>query len=309
MLVVVALGGNALLRRGEPLDSETQRHNVQSAAAAIAVIAREHKIVVTHGNGPQVGLLALQSQACRASNPYPLDVLGAESEGMIGYMLEQALENQLPNRSVATLLTQVVIDPRDPAFAKPTKPIGPVYDATQAARMKKRHGWTIARDGKHYRRVVASPVPQRIVELTAINQLLRAGTIVICAGGGGIPVTITREQAMWGVEAVIDKDRAAALLAKSIGADALLLLTDVDAVMDGWGSPGARAIRQAPPSLLASMTFDPGSMGPKVEAACDFVAATRKMAVIGSLLDAPRLLRGEAGTRIRTGTRTIAYYG
>jgi len=308
MLVVVALGGNALLRRGEPLDSETQRHNIRSAAAAIAVIAREHNVVVTHGNGPQIGLLALQTQACRAAQPYPLDVLGAESEGMIGYMIEQALQNQLPRRAVATLLTQVVIDPRDPAFAKPTKPIGPVYDARQVARLKSQYGWAMARDGKHWRRVVASPAPQRILEIAAIRQLLRAGVLVICAGGGGIPVTVTKEHAIWGVEAVIDKDRSAALLAKSVGADALLLLTDVEAVMEGWGTRASRAIKYAPPRALRSMDFDPGSMGPKVAAACDFVAAGGKLAAIGALRDAPQLLRGKAGTLVRSKARKIAYY-
>jgi carbamate kinase len=306
MLVVVALGGNALLRRGEPLDAGTQRRNVQSAAAAIAVIAREHRVVVTHGNGPQIGMLALQSQAGKAAAPYPLDVLGAESEGMIGYMIEQALENQLPGRALATLLTQVVIDPDDAAFARPTKPIGPIYDAREGGRLAKRYGWSIARDGKGFRRVVASPAPQRILELAAIKHLLRVGVLVICAGGGGIPVAITREGVVWGVEAVIDKDRAAALLARSIGANALLLLTDVEAVMEGWATPSARAIRSAPPALLRKMEFDPGSMGPKVEAACGFADAG-KLAVIGSLLDAPRLLRGAAGTTIRPQARTIVY--
>jgi carbamate kinase len=308
MLVVVALGGNALLRRGEPLNSETQRHNMQSAASAIAVVAREHRVVVTHGNGPQVGLLALQAQAFRAVPPYPLDVLGAESEGMIGYMIEQSLANQLPDRPMATLLTQVTIDPDDPAFAKPTKPIGPVYGAREAARLKSRHGWTMAREGKHYRRVVASPVPQRIIELAAIKHLLRAGVLVICAGGGGIPVTVTKEHAIWGVEAVIDKDRSATLLAKSIGADALLLLTDVSAVMDGWGRSDARAIKSAPPLALDAAAFAPGSMGPKVEAACDFAAATGGLSAIGSLRDAARILRGEAGTQIRSDASAVEYW-
>ena len=306
MLVVVALGGNALLRRGEPLDAGTQRRNVQSAAAAIAVIAREHRVVITHGNGPQIGMLALQSQSAPLAAPYPLDVLGAESEGMIGYMLEQALENQLPGRALATLLTQVIIDSDDVAFVRPTKPIGPVYDSRECGRLAKRYGWTMARDGKGFRRVVASPEPKRILELAAIKHLLRAGVLVICSGGGGIPVAVTREGVVWGIEAVIDKDRAAALLARSIGADALLLLTDVEGVMEGWGTSKVRPIRSAPAALLRKMEFDPGSMGPKVEAACNF-ADTGKLAVIGSLLDAPRLVRGRSGTTIRPKARKIVY--
>jgi carbamate kinase len=304
MLVVIALGGNALLRRGERAESEAQRRNVRTAAAAIATIAREHRVVVTHGNGPQIGLLALQAEASRTTTP--LDVLGAESEGLIGYMIEQAIENQMPGRPVATLLTQVVIDPRDPAFANPTKPIGPGYDARQARRLAARHGWRMARDGTRYRRVVASPAPRRIVELAAIRHLLAAGVLVICGGGGGIPVAITREKAIWGVEAVIDKDRFAALLADSIGADALLLLTDVGAVMHGWPKPDARAIRRAGAAALRRLAFDPGSMGPKVEAACGF-ARKGRIAAIGSLADAPRILRGEAGTQVGPG-RGLEFY-
>lgn len=308
MRVVIALGGNALLRRGDPMDSGTQRRNVQAAAAAIAVVAREHRVVVTHGNGPQVGLLALQSQAYRAVQPYPLDVLGAESEGMIGYLLEQALATQLPKQSVATLLTQVVVDPGDPAFAAPDKPIGPVYDARHAARLARQLGWTMARDGRHYRRVVASPKPRRILEMAAIRHLFEGGVLVICAGGGGIPVTVTKERAVWGIEAVIDKDRSAALLAKSLEADALLLLTDVAAVEEGWGTPAARAIKAATPAQLSRMAFAAGSMAPKVEAACDFARTTGKLAAIGSLREAARILRGEAGTAVRRATGRMCYY-
>lgn len=307
MRVVIALGGNALLRRGDRMDSEIQRRNIQTAAAAIAVIAREHRVVVTHGNGPQIGLLALQAQAYRAVRPYPLDVLGAESEGMIGYLLEQSLANQLPKRNVATLLTQVVVDPNDPAFSHPTKPIGPVYGAKQATQLRRQLGWTMGRDGAHYRRVVASPAPKRIIEIGAIRRLFDSGIVVVCAGGGGIPVTITKERTIWGVEAVIDKDRSAALLAKDLDADMLLLLTDVDAVHDGWGTPRARAIGRAAPGQLSRMSFEAGSMGPKVEAACRFARAEGKTAAIGSLRDAARILRGEAGTVVRRGTPRIVY--
>jgi carbamate kinase len=308
MRVVIALGGNALLRRGDRMESDIQRRNIQTAAAAIAVIAREHRVVVTHGNGPQIGLLALQAQAYRAVRPYPLDVLGAESEGMIGYLLEQSLANQIPKRNVATLLTQVVIDPNDPAFANPTKPIGPVYGARQAAQLRKQFGWTVALDGAHHRRVVASPAPKRIIEIAAIRHLFDAGIVVVCAGGGGIPVMITKERTIWGVEAVIDKDSSAALLAKEVDADVLLLLTDVDAVQDGWGTPRARAIRSAAPGQLSRMSFEAGSMGPKIEAACRFARAKGKTAAIGSLRDAARILRGEAGTVIRRGTPRLVYH-
>jgi carbamate kinase len=308
MLVVIALGGNALLRKGERPDPAVQRNNIRDAASAIAVVAKRHRVVITHGNGPQVGLLAMQTQACQASWAYSLDVLGAESEGMIGYMIEQALASQLQDQPMATLLTQVVVDPDDPAFASPTKPIGPVCDARQAKRLRDRYGWTMSREGKRYRRVVPSPKPQRIVELAAIRHLLRAGVLVICAGGGGIPVKVTAERAIWGVEAVVDKDRSAALLAKSIGADALLMLTDVSAVMERWGDPKSRAIKNASPAALRGLKFDPGSMGPKIEAACDFVGSSRRFAGIGSLRHASAILGGKAGTAVRAGGRKIECY-
>jgi carbamate kinase len=295
MKLVVALGGNALLRRGEPPTAEIQRAHAREAMTAVAELAREHDVVLTHGNGPQVGLLALQAAAYADVAPYPLDVLGAETEGMIGYVLEQELENLLPGRTVATILTQVVVDPDDPGFAHPTKPIGPVYTAEVAQRLAAERGWSIAPDNEHFRRVVASPQPLQIVELSAIKLLVEAGALVVCTGGGGIPVT-DGDGTLRGVEAVIDKDLAAELLARSLGADTLLMLTDVDAVVAGWGTPDAHPIRRATPAELRAMEFASGSMGPKVEAACRFVEATGGTAAIGALEDAARILAGEAGT-------------
>ena len=301
MLVIVALGGNALLRRDEPADVESQRRNIAVAVRAIAALADEHAVVVTHGNGPQIGLLALQGEAYREVRSYPLDVLGAESEGMIGYLLDQELVNELGGRAVVTLLTQVQVAADDPAFGRPTKPIGPRYDRDTAARLEAERGWAMAPDGDRYRRVVASPRPMAIVELQAIRMLVEAGVVVVCVGGGGIPVTVDARGRLRGVEAVIDKDHAAALLASSLGADALLLLTDVAAVQAGWGTAQARPLHEVSASELRELSFDPGSMGPKVEAACDFVEATGRLAAIGTLGEAPAILRGDSGTRI---TRT-----
>jgi len=299
MRVVAALGGNALLRRGQPAEAELQRRNVEVAAGALAAIAREHELVVTHGNGPQVGLLALQSAAYDAVTSYPFDVLGAESEGMVGYMLEQALENELPDRQVAALLTQVVVDPQDPAFGAPTKPIGPVYDEAAAKRLAGERGWTVQPDGKGWRRVVPSPEPMEIVELRTIATLVRMGVIVICAGGGGIPVVKDDSRSLHGVEAVIDKDLSAALLALELGADALLLLTDVDGVQLDYGTPGARPLGEATPDELARLELPAGSMGPKADAAARFVRGGGRLAAITSLERATAALEGRAGTTVR----------
>jgi carbamate kinase len=297
--VVVALGGNALIRRGERAEAATQRANIVRAVRAVAALARQHhEVVVTHGNGPQVGLLALQAEAYRDVAPYPLDVLGAESEGMIGYLLEQELMNALPGRPVATLLTQVSVDAADPAFGQPSKPIGPVYDESAGRSLAAERGWALARDGHGVRRVVASPAPQAILELPTIRLLIGAGVLVVCAGGGGIPVTITGEGAVHGVEAVVDKDRAAALLAEQLEADALLLLTDVPGVVAGWGTAAAVELDRATPAQLRDMTFAAGSMGPKVEAACRFAERTGGVAAIGALDDAEAILAGRAGTQI-----------
>ncbi|MBP0603595.1 carbamate kinase [Aeromonas sanarellii] len=301
--VVVALGGNALLRRGEPLEADIQRKNIATAAKTIALIAQEYNVVLVHGNGPQVGLLALQNSAYTKVSPYPLDVLGAESQGMIGYMLIQELKNLMPSRNVTALLTQVQVDPEDPAFANPTKFIGPVYEEVEARALAAEKHWSVKADGKFFRRVVPSPLPQRIVEGDAIETLIAQGHLIICTGGGGIPVTWDG-QSLTGIEAVIDKDMSAAYLAKQIKADALLILTDADAVYLDWGKPTQRPLRVTSPDELAGVKFDAGSMGPKVEASCEFVKATGGMVGIGSLEDGLAILRGEAGTNI-VATNTV----
>lgn len=302
MRVVVALGGNALLRRGEPMSAEVQRDNVRSAASSIAELVRAgHQLVVTHGNGPQVGLLALQAAAQKPDESYPLDILGAETEGMIGYLIEQELENALPDGPrVATLLTQVEVDPNDAAFQRPTKPVGPVYSQAEAQEIAAVRGWSVAPDGDKFRRVVPSPPPRHIPDVDLIRLLLEAGVIVICAGGGGIPVIRRPDGSLIGVQAVIDKDRTAGLLAEEIGADALLLLTDVDSVYLDWGKPGQRALRRATPKAMVNERFAAGSMGPKVEAASTFVNSTGGIAGIGRLDQALGILQGIEGTLILT---------
>ncbi len=301
MRVVVALGGNALARRGGPLDTASQRANVRRAAAAVAELAREHELVLTHGNGPQIGLLALQAESCSELPAPPLDVLGAESEGLIGYLIDQELSALLPGREVATLLTQVEVDPSDPAFARPSKPIGPVHPEARARALAAQRGWALVRDGSGFRRAIASPEPLRIRELRAIRLLLEAGVIVVCAGGGGIPVAAAPGGGLRGLEAVIDKDLASALLATQLGAQALLLLTDVPAVFENWPQPGKRPLRDVSARELRRLRFEAGSMAPKVEAACRFVEKGGGFAAIGALEDAARLLAGEAGTRVALG--------
>ena len=299
MRIVVALGGNALLRRGEAPTADNQRRNVRVAVEALAPLVAGNELIVTHGNGPQVGLLALQGAASPAAEAYPLDVLDAETEGMIGYLIEQELIALLPEgRRCATLLTQIEVDATDPAFLQPSKPIGPVYRAAQAERLARERGWAIAPDGENWRRVVASPRPQRILELGVIEQLVSQGVVVICAGGGGIPVLRRGDGSLIGVEAVIDKDAASALLARELHAEALLMLTDVDAVYLDWGRPTARPLRRVTAYALRRHRFAPGSMAPKVQAACEFVEMSGGLAGIGALADAGAILRGEAGTRI-----------
>lgn len=300
MLIVTALGGNALLRRDEEMTAENQRANVRIACEALAGIADKNQLVVTHGNGPQVGLLDLR-QAASGRAPYPFDVLGAETEGMIGYMIEQELGNVLPfERPIATLLTMIEVDPADPAFTRPTKFIGPVYPKMDADRLAAEKGWTFREDGLHWRRVVPSPDPKRIFELQPIRWLLEHDTIVVAAGGGGIPTMYQpgAERKLIGVECVIDKDLASALLAKELGADLFVMLTDADAVYLDWGAPGQKPIRRASPAALAAHGFAEGSMGPKVEAACRFARATGKRAAIGAMADLTAIVAGEAGTTV-----------
>ncbi|CAH8182737.1 carbamate kinase [Vibrio aestuarianus] len=295
--VVVALGGNALLRRGEPLEADVQRRNIEVAVKTISEIAKEYNVVLVHGNGPQVGLLALQGLEYKKVAPYPLDVLGSETQGMIGYMLMQEFKNMLPERNISCMLTQMTVDPKDPAFADPTKPIGPVYQEAEARELAEKYHWTVKPDGQYFRRVVPSPQPTGIVEHEAITQLIDAGHLVICTGGGGIPVK--RENGkLVGVEAVIDKDMSAAFLAKQLNADALLILTDADAVYLDWGKPTQHALRSTTPSELANYQFDAGSMGPKIEASCEFIKQGGKVVGIGALQDGLRILEGQAGTNI-----------
>ena len=304
MRVVVALGGNALLRRGEPLTADNQRANARVACEALAPLAHEHELVISHGNGPQVGLLAFQGSAYTEVEPYPLDLLDAQTEGMIGYLIQQELGNVLPfEKRFASLLTLIEVDRADPAFADPTKPIGPIYTEEDADRLAKEKGWIFKPDGDSFRRVVPSPLPRRIFGLEPVEWLLAHDCVVVCAGGGGIPVMYTDEpvpagRRLVGVEAVIDKDLASALLAEDLGADALLIVTDVEAVYSGWGTPDQSPIRRASPEALGQTEFAAGSMAPKVRAACQFVERTGGIAAIGSISDTPGLLRGEAGTTV-----------
>jgi carbamate kinase len=298
MRVVVALGGNALLRRGQELSAENQRENVRTACAALAPVAAAHELVISHGNGPQVGLLALMSDAYTETAPYPLDVLGSETEGQIGYVLELELDNAIADQDTVAVLTRVVVDADDPAFSAPSKFIGPVYSEADAQALAQQHGWTVKPDGGSWRRVVPSPEPQRIVQLRAIERLAEAGFLVVCTGGGGIPVVEEAAGGQRGVEAVIDKDLASALLAIDLNVDALVLATDVDAVYVDYGAPTQRPISQATPAELRGRDFAAGSMGPKVEAVCRFVERTGGRGVIGSLDQIDQLLGGRGGTQV-----------
>jgi carbamate kinase len=298
--IVIALGGNALLRRSEPMTADVQRHNVQVAAHTIAPLTADYRIVVAHGNGPQVGLLALQAESYTAVKPYPLDVLGAETQGMIGYMLEQELRNALPpDATLATLLTMIEVDPHDPGFANPTKFVGPVMEREAADRHAAEMRWQFKQDGASWRRVVASPEPKRIIEIEAIRRLLEGESVVICAGGGGIPTT--RDPAtgrLEGVEAVIDKDLASELLAEAVEADLFVMATDVEGVYRGWGTPEQQRIGWITPGELAAHGFPAGSMGPKVNAAVRFASVTGRRAAIGSLEQIGDIVGGRAGTNV-----------
>ena len=298
MRIVIALGGNALLRRGEKMTANNQRENIRIAARALAPIIEEHEVVISHGNGPQVGLLSLQSAAYKEVEEYPLDILGAQTQGMIGYMIEQELGNILPiEKPIASILTMVEIDPEDPAFSNPTKPIGPVYSEKEARRLAEDKGWDINQDGEYWRRVVPSPEPHRIFELRPIHWLLEKGTVVICAGGGGIPTSYVKKGKLEGVEVVIDKDRASSLLAFELDADLLIMATDTDGVYTDWGGDSQEIISKTTPEEIGQYTFDKGSMGPKVEAACNFVERSGQRAVIGSLNDLKKMVDSLAGTQ------------
>ena len=306
MRVVVALGGNALLRRGEPMTAEAQRANVRHAAPALAAVAGDHELVLSHGNGPQVGLLALQAEAYKDVEAYPLDVLGAQTEGMIGYVLEQELGNLLPQDvPLATILTMVEVDPADPAFEEPTKFVGPVYDRAAADDLGASRGWTFAQDGDRWRRVVPSPEPKRIFEIRPIRWLLDRHVVVICAGGGGVPTAYRGAEGatpagreLAGVEAVIDKDRASELLAREVTADLFVMVTDVDGVYADWGTPQQRLLGRVTPDELRALAFPSGSMGPKVDAAIRFVDRTGNRAAIGALDRIEDIVKGDSGTQV-----------
>jgi carbamate kinase len=300
MKVVVALGGNALLKRGEPMTADAQRANVRVAAEALARVARDHQLVISHGNGPQVGLLALEAAAYQEVEAYPFDILGAETQGMIGYLIEQELGNLLPFEvPLATILTMVEVDPQDPAFTNPTKFVGPVYEKDTADRLAAENGWVVKADGDSWRRVVPSPKPKRIFEIRPMRWLIEHGVVVICAGGGGIPTMYApgEERRLVGVEAVIDKDLATSLLASELDADVFVMATDVDGVYADWGTPSQRRLERTTPDELRAMDFAAGSMGPKVEAATEF-AESGKRAVIGSLEQIDGLVAGTAGTNV-----------
>lgn len=291
------------------MTAENQQANIAIAAEALAEIAKDHQLIIAHGNGPQVGLLALQAAAYEEVDAYPLDVLGAESEGQVGYMIEQKMGNLMPSEQrFATLLTQIEVDPNDPAFQNPTKFIGPVYTKERAEELAASRGWSIKADGEYWRRVVASPLPKRIFEINVIKMLTDQNVVVICAGGGGIPTMYKNDGTLTGVEAVIDKDRAGALLAKEVGADAYLILTDVDTVYTDWGKESQQAISKSSPNAISELNFAEGSMGPKVEAACEFARATGGIACIGSLKNAVKMLKGEAGTTISSRCGAIEYW-
>lgn len=301
MRIVVALGGNALLKRGEPMTADVQRKNVKTAAQSLAPVASKHQLVISHGNGPQVGLLALQQAAYPQVAPYPLDVLGAQTEGMIGYMIEQELGNLLPFEvPFATLLTMIEVDPNDPAFQNPTKFVGPVYEKAEADKLAAEKNWVVKADGNKWRRVVPSPLPKRIFEIRPVKWLLEQNTVVICAGGGGIPTMYLKDgsRTLVGVEAVIDKDLASELLARELDADLFVMATDVNGVYLDFGKPEQRLLTRVTPSEMKQQKFAAGSMGPKVDAAVKFVEATGKRAAIGSLEEIEKIVAGEAGTNV-----------
>lgn len=304
----MALGGNAMLKRGQVLNAENQRENIRVAVRQLAEVHKHHQLVIAHGNGPQVGLLALMDAAYAAADPYPLDVLGAETVGMIGYMIEQELGNIIPfDDHIVTVLTQILVDPADPAFQKPTKLVGPIYELAEADRLREEKGWSMAPDGAFFRRVVPSPEPQRIIELDVIRMLVDNGVVVICAGGGGIPTAYDRDNKLYGVEAVIDKDLASSLLSRDLQAELFIMLTDVANVYTDFGTERQRSIRAAHPDALEKMDFAAGSMGPKIRGACEFVRKTGHSSFIGQLSDLVKIMRSEAGTLVSNDITGIVY--
>ncbi len=306
MKILIALGGNALIQRGQPLEQEVQIENIKKGAKVIEKMARDNKFVICHGNGPQIGLLSLLANSYEEVKPYTLDVLVAESQGMIGYLLQQALFNE-GLESVVTLLTQVIVDENDPSFLSPSKPIGPVYDKKTALQLAKEQNWDVAPDGEYYRRVVPSPLPKEIVEIDAAKDLMHKGYVVIFCGGGGIPVLETKHSLI-GKEGVIDKDRVSALAAEKLEMDVFLILTDVEAVYKDWNTPKQKMIKEISPIQIRKMDFAKGSMKPKIEAASVFVEQTGKPAAIGSLFEMEAILEGESGTWIKKDTKEITYY-
>ena len=310
MLIVVALGGNALLERNKCPDERGQRQHARSAARALAPLAAEHTLVLCHGNGPQIGVLAVESENDRAlARPFPLDTLGAQTQGMIGYWLTQELINAGMARPVVVIITQTEVDADDPAFRNPTKFVGQGYPEAQARRLAAKHGWTIARDGRKWRRVVASPPPRRVIEVATIRHLVNSGTTVICGGGGGVPVLAGDDGHFEGAQAVVDKDLTASLLAVELGADRLVILTDVDAVRRDFGTPRERPLPLVDVAELRTMQFAPGSMAPKIDACVRFVTATGRPAAIGALRDAARVLAATAGTTITASARSVGAAG
>jgi carbamate kinase len=304
----VALGGNALLQRGQVMSAENQRNSIRMAAQQLAEVHKNHSLVIAHGNGPQVGLAALMDAAYTETEPYPLDVLGAKTIGMIGYIIEQELGNIIPFEDhIVTVLTQIVVDQNDPAFEKPSKPVGPVYSKKEAEKLQKEKGWAMAPDGQYFRKVVPSPLPQRIIEMNVIKMLVDNGVVVICAGGGGIPVAYDDNKKLFGVEAVIDKDLASGLLAREVGAEMFVMLTDVASIYVNFGMDNQKAIKAAHPDALEAVEFAGGSMGPKVIGACQFVRDTGHRSAIGQLSDLSDIMAGKAGTLISNDIDGIQY--
>ena len=314
MRIVVALGGNALLKRGEPMTAQNQSANIRLAAEQLAKVKPKNELIISHGNGPQVGLLALQHAAYYAQDnkiePYPLDVLVSQTVGMIGYMVQQELTNLLPETPTQTLVTQVIVDEHDPAFSKPSKPIGQVYTQAEAEKLAAEKGWTVMPDGQYYRRAVPSPKPQDVTGINAVKALLAQDHIVICGGGGGVPCVKNAQGQLTGVEAVVDKDLATAVIANQLDADLFIIATDVNATCVNFQKEGERKIAKANPAALEALSaeFAAGSMGPKVQAVINFVKATGKDAAIGSLADIEDIVAGKAGTRVSLSANEVVFY-